>query len=511
MGAEGGSGAVGPCDEAAPAPPGAREHPDHGEPDPGRPASEPDPGRPDHGEPDPGGPGSAQPGSSQPDPEHPDPEYPDPARIATQPDFGRELTRARQRAGLTVREVARAVGIPASTAGDYFAGRHLPPPSQPGLLPRILRVCGETDPDRLSEWMSALNRIRRGPGRRPTAAAAPYRGLASFQPEDAPWFFGREDLTARLVGLAGAAPAPGVPLTVVGPSGSGKSSLLRAGLIPSMPGWPRRRLALFTPGATPLRELARQLALLAPGRDPAEPDPADPAILADTSRVEAVLRSDPGEAPRLAPRLIPDGSDPRLLIVVDQFEEIFTACRDEAEQQRFITAICALTGPAVVVAALRADFYDRALRYPELARALQERQVVVVPMTRQEVRSAIVEPASLARLAVEDGLVELLLRDLAPPVPEGGPAGAAHEAGALPLLSHALLTTWSHSHGGRLHGRRLPGQRGHPERDRADGQPGLRGARRGPAGHRPAAVPAAGLRGRRRARDAQVGAAGRAA
>ena len=298
--------------------------------------------------------------------------------------------------------------------------------------------------------MSTLNRIRRGPGRRTTAAAAPYRGLASFQPEDAAWFFGREDLTARLVGLASAAPAPGVPLTVVGPSGSGKSSLLRAGLIPSMPDWPRSRLALFTPGATPLRELARQLALLDPGRDPADPDPADPAILAGTSRVEAVLRSDPGEVPRLAPGLIPDGSEPRLLIVVDQFEEIFTACRDEAERQRFITAICALTGPAVVVAALRADFYDRALRYPELARALQERQVVVVPMTRHEVRSAIVEPASLARLAVEDGLVELLLRDLAPHAPEGGPAGAAHEAGALPLLSHALLTTWSHSHGGRL-------------------------------------------------------------
>ena len=440
--AEGGSGAVGPGDEkprteaAAPAPPVAQGPPGAGGPGQGQPG----PGQPDPGHPDP----------QHPDPEHPDPEHPDPGRIATQPDFGRELTRARQRAGLTVREVARAVGIPASTAGDYFAGRHLPPPSQPGLLPRILRVCGETDPDRLTEWMSTLNRIRRGPGRRTTAAAAPYRGLASFQPEDAAWFFGREDLTARLVGLASAAPAPGVPLTVVGPSGSGKSSLLRAGLIPSMPDWPRRRLALFTPGATPLRELARQLALLDPGRDPADPDPADPAILAGTSRVEAVLRSDPGEVPRLAPGLTPDGSDPRLLIVVDQFEEIFTACRDEAERQRFITAICALTGPAVVVAALRADFYDRALRFPELARALQERQVVVVPMTRHEVRSAIVEPASLARLAVEDGLVELLLRDLAPHAPDGGPAGAAHEAGALPLLSHALLTTWSHSHGGRL-------------------------------------------------------------
>ncbi len=383
-----------------------------------------------------------------------------------------------------MREVARAVGIPASTAGDYFAGRHLPPPSLPGLLPRILRVCGEEHPGRLSEWTSALNRIRRGPGRRAAATPAPYRGLASFQPEDAAWFFGREDLTARLVALATAAPTPGVPLTVVGSSGSGKSSLLQAGLIPSLPDWPGRRLAVFTPGATPLRELARQLASLAPADpnlavpDPADADPADPEgavpdpaipgpdgpgpdgprAPADSSRIEAALRSDPGEALRLLSggrdpgeaSGTPDGGDPGLLIVVDQFEEIFTACRDEAEQVRFISAICALTGPAVVVLALRADFYDPALRHPELARALQEHQVVVVPMTRNEVRRAIVEPAHLARLDVEGGLVELLLRDLSPHAPDGIPPGAAHEAGALPLLSHALLTTWSRSHGGRL-------------------------------------------------------------
>ena len=379
-----------------------------------------------------------------------DTEQPDPRRIASQPDFGRELTLARQRAGLTVREVARAVGIPASTTGDYFAGRHLPPPSQPGLLPRILRVCGETDQAQLSDWMSTLNRIRRGPGRRPAAASAPYRGLASFQPEDAAWFFGREAITARLVALATGAAAPGAPLIVVGPSGSGKSSLLRAGLIPALPDWSQRGLALFTPGATPLSELARQLARLhsAPtgGSDPAPADPSGPGDDAESSRIEAALRRDPGDAPRL----IPDAAGPGPVIVVDQLEEIFTACRDEVEQHRFITAVCALAGPAVVVLALRADFYDRALRYPELAGALQERQVVLVPMSRQEVRSAIVEPARLARLDVADGLVELLLSDLAPRSPDGSPAGAGHEAGALPLLSHALLTTWSRSHGGRL-------------------------------------------------------------
>src|SRR6185312_11336875 len=112
------------------------------------------------------------------------------------------------------------------------------------------------------EWAAALTRVRRVPGRRP-AAAAPYRGLASFQPEDAAWFFGREDLTGRLAAACPDGAAAGVPLTVVGPSGSGKSSLLCAGLIPAVTDQVASRLVLFTPGAAPLAELARQLAGLA--------------------------------------------------------------------------------------------------------------------------------------------------------------------------------------------------------------------------------------------------------
>ena len=384
---------------------------------------------------DQGGPGAEAAGAGHAEGARPAPAA-DPANIATQQDFGRELTRARQRAGLTVREVARSARIPASTAGDYFAGRHLPPPSQPGLLPRVLAAIGETDPARLREWAAALTRVRRVPGRRP-AATAPYRGLASFQPEDAAWFFGREELTGRLAELAAArpdGPAAGVPLTVVGPSGSGKSSLLRAGLIPAVTDQVASRLVLFTPGTTPLAELARQLAGLAPS------DPASPGGPAAPDAIEASLRADPAGAAALI------GPAERPVIIVDQFEEVFTAGLDEAAQRTFISAVCALAGPAVVVLALRADFYAHGLRYPELARALQERQVVVGPMTRDEVRRAIVEPARLARLEVTDGLVEVLLRDLEPRLADG----AGHEAGALPLLSHALLTTWEHSHGGQL-------------------------------------------------------------
>lgn len=123
----------------------------------------------------------------------PDAEVPDPGRITSQQGFGRELTLARQQARLTIRDVARASGIPVSTVGDYFAARHLPPARQPELLPSILAACQITEPEQVARWLDALNRVRRAPGR-PPAGPAPHRGLASFQPEDAAWFFGRGEL-----------------------------------------------------------------------------------------------------------------------------------------------------------------------------------------------------------------------------------------------------------------------------------------------------------------------------
>ena len=138
------------------------------------------------------------------------------------------------------------------------------------------------------------------------------------------------------------------------------------------------------------------------------------------------------------------------MIVADQFEEVFTDCPDEDERRAFIWSLCALSGRAVVVIALRADFYEHALRYPQLSAALQDRQVVLGPMSPSQVRSAILGPARLAGLTVADGLVELLLSDLAPRAASRSLDADAHEAGALPLLSHALLAAWEHSHGGRL-------------------------------------------------------------
>ena len=122
---------------------------------------------------------------------------PDPARIADGREFARELTLAREHAGLTVRRVQAATGIVASTLGGYFSGRHSPPAES---LEAILRACGIDDPDAVRQWHDALGRVRKVPGRRRSRTVEPpYRGLESFQPQDAPWFFGRAELAAAIV------------------------------------------------------------------------------------------------------------------------------------------------------------------------------------------------------------------------------------------------------------------------------------------------------------------------
>jgi WD40 repeat protein len=131
-------------------------------------------------------------------------------------------------------------------------------------------------------------------------------------------------------------------------------------------------------------------------------------------------------------------------VIVDQFEAVFTLCLDEAERSALIAALGRLAQVTLVVLALRADFYGEAIGYPGLLRALQERQVVLGPMNAEQVRRAVVEPARQARTEIEDGLVEVVLADLAP---HDRSDGQAHEPGALPLLSHAMLTTWERGRG----------------------------------------------------------------
>ncbi|HEX6352915.1 helix-turn-helix domain-containing protein [Actinophytocola sp.] len=345
---------------------------------------------------------------------------PRPATVGTKKDFGLALTAVRESAGLTVRDLARRVDVPLGTISGWCTGRHLPTLSQKDMFLRLLATCGVTEEKPVEEWLDCWLRLRRPLGQQRTDVPTPYRGLEPFQPEHADWFFGRSRLTETLVHRVTSG-GPGM-VVAVGSSGSGKSSLLRAGLLPALCGNGRWQGLPLTPGPRPTSVLAARLAMVV--------DLAPDAI-------EAELR----DQPALAARRVQELAATRLLLVVDQLEELFTATDGDVDEQgTFLDALLALAANDAlrVVAAMRADFYPDALRWPVLASALQDNQVTVGSMTDDELRQAIVEPARLAGVDIESGLVDVLLRDLTP-------AGARHgrmDTGALPLLSHALLATW---------------------------------------------------------------------
>jgi WD40 repeat protein len=241
------------------------------------------------------------------------------------------------------------------------------------------------------------------PARAAIEGTCPFKGLASFEPVDADYFFGRERLVAELIArLVGAG-----FLGIVGPSGSGKSSALRAGLVPTLaggvlPGSGGWRRLLLRPGERPLEELRR--VLVSGAKDP------------------------------LAEALDTLPANGRLLLAVDQLEELFTACRSDAERAAFADTLARAAadpyGRAVVVVALRADFYGRFAAYPGLAELLGANHVLVGPMQASELRRVVELPAGRVGLRVEPELTDAVVDDV-----EGEP-------GALPLLSTALLELW---------------------------------------------------------------------
>ncbi|NJP92377.1 hypothetical protein HCN51_23390 [Nonomuraea sp. FMUSA5-5] len=257
----------------------------------------------------------------------------------------------------------------------------------------------------------------------------PYQGLAPFEQGAAELFFGRTRATRDLLERLGRRLAGrGAVLLVSGASGVGKSSLLRAGLLPAVAkgelgAW---RCLLTTPTATPFRTLAEVWAKEFGG---------------DAETVAERLRDDPR-------RLLPGGDD-RLLLVADQFEELFTLVADERERQTYVAALHALTGGphgAAVVVGVRADHWDRCAAYPRFAEAIQDGQVIVEPMTEADLRLAITGPAAAAGLKIEPGLVETILAELR----AGLGAGDRPLPGALPLLSQALRNTWERRADGTL-------------------------------------------------------------
>ncbi|MET8862726.1 AAA family ATPase [Nonomuraea sp. NPDC004580] len=260
----------------------------------------------------------------------------------------------------------------------------------------------------------------------------PYQGLAPFEAGMSELFFGRTRATRDLLDRLGRRLAGrGSVLLVSGASGVGKSSLLRAGLLPAVDkgelpaAGPREwRCLLTTPTATPFRTLAEVWVKEFGG---------------DAERVATRLRADPW-------RLL-DEADGRPLLVADQFEELFTLVGDEHERQAYVATLHALTGGphgAGVVVGVRADHWDRCAAYPRFAEAIQDGQVIVEPMTEADLRLAITGPAAAAGLQIEPGLVETMLTEL-----RTG-SGDRPPAGALPLLSQALRNTWERRTDGTL-------------------------------------------------------------
>lgn len=273
----------------------------------------------------------------------------------------------------------------------------------------------------------------------------PYKGLHAFQEGDAADFFGRETFIAQLLtrlketGSSETKPSPAPPhpgpsarfLALLGPSGSGKSSVVKAGLIPALrqgalPGSERWFIIELTPGAQPWEEM--EAALLRIAINP------PPALLDQ-------LRADERGLLRAVKRILPD-DETQLLLVIDQFEELFTLVEDETVRSHFLNslriAVTDLRSQLRVIVTLRADFYDRPLLYPGFGQLLRDRMETILPLSPAELEAAISGPARRIGATLEPGLAPLIIADV------------QEQPGTLPLLQYALTELYEQRQGRRL-------------------------------------------------------------
>jgi formylglycine-generating enzyme required for sulfatase activity len=256
----------------------------------------------------------------------------------------------------------------------------------------------------------------------PAEGEPPYMGLRYFDTSDVDLFYGREALTRELLERVQKESF----LAIVGASGSGKSSVARAGLIPL---WKQENerlvIHIITPTARPLENLAACLTRESESVTATSTLMDD--LMKDTRSLRLYVKKALGET--------------KLLLLVDQFEETFTLCKDGAERKAFIENLLSLAeadGTERVIITLRADFYHHCAEYEGLRSALKTHQEYIGAMTADELRQAITTPAETNGWDFQPGLVDLILSDV----------GA--EPGALPLLSHALLETWKRRQGRTL-------------------------------------------------------------
>jgi len=345
--------------------------------------------------------------------------------------FGDLLRFLRRRTGLTQMELSIAVGYSNTQISRLEQNERLP--DIPTIEARFVSALGlEEEPKAVARLLDLAANVRREDA--PMPGLCPYKGLSYFDESDAALFVGREALTAKLTERVLSLTSSGSPqetrfLGIVGASGSGKSSLVRAGLVFALR-WNRAstdwHVHILTPTANPLESLATTLAH------------ENNSVMAITTLMDDFAR-DERSLQIFAKRKLGSTNGSRLLLVIDQFEEVFALCRSEEERTAFIdnllTAASEVGGPIIVVITLRADFYAPCANYPPLREALAKQQEYIGAMNDKELRRAIEEPAQRGRWEFEPGLVDLLLNDV------------GHEPGALPLLSHALFETWQRRRG----------------------------------------------------------------
>lgn len=256
----------------------------------------------------------------------------------------------------------------------------------------------------------------------------PYKGLRPFEAADFREFFGRERLINKLIQRLCEPGNLTRFLAVVGPSGSGKSSLVKAGLIPAiwrgeLEGSEKWFVVEMVPGPRPLDELDVALTRIASTQT--------------TNLYEQLQRDEYGLVRATALVLPDDGSE--LLLVIDQFEEVFTLMDDEAARQHFLKLIHAAVterrSRIRVVITLRADFYDRPLHYPDFGELVRNRMETVLPLGAKELEAVIVDPAKGVGVTFENGLVGTIIDDI------------HYQAGALPLLQYGLTELFERREG----------------------------------------------------------------